>query len=51
MYVVANDAPPISLMDSTTCPKAKTIKGGVGVRSLVHNTSKVEGCVGALGWD
>jgi len=26
-----------------------TEREGVGVRSLVHNTSRVEGCAGALG--
>jgi hypothetical protein len=34
-----------------TNPKVKTTKGkGVGERSLAHNTSRVEGCVGAPGW-
>jgi len=52
MYVVANDAPPNSLTDSTTSPKAKTIEGeGVGACSLVHNTSRVERHVGAPKWD
>jgi hypothetical protein len=46
------DAPPSSLMDSTASPKAKTTEGeGVGVRSLICNTSGVEGRVGILGWD
>ncbi len=31
--------------------KVKTIKREkVGALSLTHNTSEVEGCVGALGW-
>jgi len=46
-----NDAPPSSLMDSTTSPKVKTTKGeGVGAHSPVRITSKVEGCAGVLGW-
>jgi hypothetical protein len=50
--LIANDAHPNSLMDSTTNPKVKTIEGkGVGVRSLARNTLWVEGHVGALGWD
>jgi hypothetical protein len=33
------DAPPSSLMDSTTTPKVKTMEGeGLGARSLVRNT-------------
>jgi hypothetical protein len=37
-------------MDSTASPKMKTTKGeGVGAHSLTHNTSKVEGHVGAPG--
>jgi hypothetical protein len=32
-------------------PKVKTMEGkGVGVRSVVHSTSGVEGHVGALKW-
>jgi hypothetical protein len=43
------DAPPSSLMDSTTNPKVKIVKGkGVGACSLAHRTSGVEGRVGAL---
>jgi hypothetical protein len=46
-----DDAPPNSLIDSTTSPKVKTMEGkGIGVCSLVHSISKVERCVGALGW-
>jgi len=42
------DAPPSSLMESTTSPKVKTTKGkGVGAHSLACNTSGVEGRVGA----
>jgi len=38
------DAPPNSLMDSTTSPKVKTTVGeGVGACSLAHNTLGVEG--------
>jgi len=38
-------------MDSTASPKVKTSEGeGVGVHYLVHNTSRVEGCVKARGW-
>jgi hypothetical protein len=49
--VSAHDAPPSSLMDSTTSPKVKTLEGeGVGVRSLVRSTSVVEGCAEVPGW-
>jgi hypothetical protein len=45
------DTPPNSLIDSTMNPKLKTMEGeGVGVRSLAHNTSRVEEHAGALGW-
>ncbi len=38
-------------MYSTTNPKVKTMeREGVGVCSLAHNTSGVEGRVGAPGW-
>jgi len=38
-------------MDPTTSPKVKMMEGErVGVHSLVHNTSGVEGCSGASGW-
>jgi hypothetical protein len=37
-------------MDSTTSPKVKTMEGGIGVRSLIRNTSGVEGRAKALGW-
>jgi len=36
-------------MDSTISPKVETSKGGVGARSLVHNTLGVERCVGTPG--
>jgi hypothetical protein len=46
------DAPPSSLIDSTTNLKVKTTKGKrVGVRSLAHITLGVEGRAGALRWD
>jgi len=46
------DALPSSLMDLNASPKVKTMKGkGVEGRTLAHNTSKVEGRAGALGWD
>jgi len=45
------DAPSNSWINSTTNPKVKTTKGqGVGARSLVRNTSKVEGHDGVLRW-
>jgi len=45
-----SDAPPSFLMDSTTSPKVKTMEGkGVGVRSMAHNTSGVEGRAEVLG--
>jgi len=34
-------------MDSTTSPKVKTTKEGVGAQSLVRSTSGVEGCARA----
>jgi hypothetical protein len=49
--VTHNDTPPSSLMDSTTSPKMKIGEGKeVGVRSLSHNISRVEGHAEALGW-
>jgi hypothetical protein len=47
---MANDAPPSSLMDSTTSPKAKITERGVGACSLAHNISGVERRVRTLGW-
>jgi hypothetical protein len=38
-------------MDSTESLKEKITKGeGIATHSLAHNTSGVEGCVGALRW-
>jgi hypothetical protein len=46
------DAPPSSLMDSTRSPKLKITQGErVGAHSLVHSILRVEGHVGAPGWD
>ncbi len=46
-----SNAPPSSLMDSTASPKVTMVEGkGVGVCSLAHNITWVEGRVGALGW-
>ncbi len=43
-HILTYDAPPSSLMDSTTSPKVKiSEEEGVGARSLVRNTSGVEG--------
>jgi hypothetical protein len=43
-------APPSSLMDSIACPKVKTTEEkGVRAHSLACNTSRVKGCVEALG--
>jgi len=38
-------------MDSIASPKVTTKGKGVGVRSLAHNTSGVEGRARASGWD
>jgi len=47
-----SDAPPNSLIDSIGSPRVKTTKGeGVGVCSLVHNTSRVNGHVGVPNGD
>jgi hypothetical protein len=46
------NAPPNSLMDSTTNPKVKTSEGeGIWVHSLAHNTLRVEGHAGVPRWD
>ncbi len=46
------DAPPSSFMNTIVNPKVKTTEGEVvGVRSLAHCTSGVEGRAGVLGWD
>jgi hypothetical protein len=50
MCVAKINTPLNSLMDLTASPKVKTLEEGVGVCCLGHNTSKVEGHVGALGW-
>jgi hypothetical protein len=45
------DAPPHSLKDSNANPKVETTKEKrVRVCSLARNISRIEGCVGALGW-
>jgi len=45
------NTPPNSLMDSTTNPKLKIMKGeGVGACSLAHNTWGVERCTTAPRW-
>jgi hypothetical protein len=50
MYFVT-DAPPSSLMDSTTSPKVQTTeREGVGARSLTCNTFGVKGRVGVPRW-
>jgi hypothetical protein len=46
-----SDAPLNSLMDSIVNPKVKTTKGRVGIHSMAHNISGVEGHVGVPGWD
>jgi hypothetical protein len=39
-------------MDSIASLKMKSVEGeGVGVRSLIHNTSMVDGRAEAPGWD
>ncbi len=51
MGIVVDDAPPSSLMDSTTSLKVKTTEGkGIRVRSLARNTLGVEGRARAPGW-
>ncbi len=46
------DAPLSSLMDLTVSLMKKIVEGeGVKARSLAHNISGVERCVGAPGWD
>jgi len=41
------DTPPYSLKNSNASPKVKITKEGIGVHSLIHNTSRVEGRVEA----
>jgi len=49
---IEDDAPPSSLMDSTVNPKVKTMEGKkVGVHSLAHNISGVEGRAEVSKWD
>jgi hypothetical protein len=51
-YVKDDDAPPSTLMDSTTNPNLKTTKKErVRAHSLTHNTSRVEGRVRVSRWD
>jgi hypothetical protein len=38
------------LKDSNASLKMKIVEEGVEVHSLACNTSRVEGCAGALGW-
>jgi hypothetical protein len=51
LQLALHDTPLSSLMDSTMNPKVKIMKGRVGACSLAHNTSGIEGCARALGWD
>jgi hypothetical protein len=48
--ITINDTPPHSLKDSNASPKVETMKEGVGVCSLTHSTSGVEGCAGVPRW-
>jgi hypothetical protein len=49
---MSDDAPPSSLMDSTSSWKVKiTEREGVGARCVVRNTLEVEGHVVTPGWD
>ncbi len=48
---IPNDTPPSFFMDSIVSPKVITKGEGVGACSLAHNTLRVEGRVGAPGWD
>ncbi len=51
LEVTIGDAPPSSLMDSTTSPKVKITEGeGIGTHSLACNTSGVKRRAGVLGW-
>jgi hypothetical protein len=50
IHVDFRDAPQNSLIDSTTNPKVKTMKGnGVGIHSLIHKILGVKGHVEASG--
>jgi len=44
------DTTPHSLKDSNASPKVETTEKRIGICSLVRDTSRVEGHVGALGW-
>jgi len=47
-----SDTTPHSLKDSNTSPKVEIVEEKrVGIRSLTHSTSGVEGSVGARGWE
>jgi len=51
LMLIVIDTPPSSLTDSIRSPKVKIVKEKIiGARSLVRNTSEVEGRVGAPGW-
>ncbi len=50
IYQTHVDASPHSLKNSNASLKMKTTKEGIGVHSLICNTSRVEGHVGALEW-
>jgi hypothetical protein len=45
-----NDAPQNSLIDTTTSPKVKTMKEGIGVHSLICSTYIVERHIRTSGW-
>ncbi len=48
---LCDDAPLNSFMGSIVSLKVKTMElKGVGMHSMAHNTSRVEGCAGAPGW-
>jgi hypothetical protein len=50
-HLISINTPSSSLMDSITSPNVKTTKGEkIRAHSLICNTSRVEGGVGALGW-
>ncbi len=51
LMLIIIDTPPSSLTDSIRNPKVKIVEEKIiRARSLVRNTSRVEGRVGALGW-
>jgi len=50
-FLFGSDAPPYSWINSIVNPKVRTSeRQGVGARSLIGNTSGVEGCVGVPRW-